>query len=111
MTDLLSLPIDHEDAQRLRNRIIRHNQELFIFLDDPSVEPINNQAEWQLRPMVIMRKLGFGNRSDLGAFNQAVIMSTVETSVFNDTDPLDIFLALLVKPLTSFVDLPKAKPP
>ena len=68
---LLSSPIEHEDTQRLRKRIIRHNQELFIFLDDPSVEPTNNRAERQLRPMVIMRKLTFGNRSDLGASNQA----------------------------------------
>lgn len=111
MTDLLSSPIEHQDTQRLRNRIIRHNQELFIFLDDPSVEPTNNRAERQLRPMVIMRKLTFGNRSDLGASNQAVIMSIVETGVLNDVEPLDIFLALSVKPLTSLVGLPKARPP
>jgi hypothetical protein len=111
MIDLLSSPIEHEDTQRLRNRIIRHNQELFIFLDDPSVEPTNNRAERQLRPMVIMRKLTFGNRSDLGALNQAVLMSIVETGVLNEVEPLDIFLALSVKPLTSLVELPKARPP
>jgi len=111
MTDLLSSPIEHEDTQRLRNRIIRHNQELFIFLDDPSIEPTNNRAERQLRPMVIMRKLMFGNRSDSGASNQALIMSIVETGVLNDVEPLDIFRALSVKHLTSFVELPKARPP
>ena len=111
MTDLLSSPIEHEDTQRLRNRIIRHNQEMFIFLDDPTIEPTNNRAERQLRPMVIMRKLTFGNRSDLGASNQAVIMSIAETGVLNDVEPLDIFLALSVKPLTSFIELPKARSP
>jgi hypothetical protein len=111
MIELLLLPLEHEDTQRLRNRIIRHNQELFIFLDNPSVEPTNNRAERQLRPMVIMRKLTFGNRSDLGALNQAVIMSIIETSVLNDVEPLDIFRALSVKPLTSLVELPKARPP
>jgi len=111
MTDLLSSPIEHEDTQRLRNRIIRHNQEMFIFLDDPTIEPTNNRAERQLRPMVIMRKLTFGNRSDLGALNQAVIMSIAETGVLNDVEPLDIFLALSVKPLTSFIELPKARSP
>jgi len=61
--------------------------------------------------MVIMRKLTFGNRSDLGASNQAVIMSIVETDVLNDVEPLGFFLALSVKPLTSLVGLPKARPP
>jgi hypothetical protein len=61
--------------------------------------------------MVIMRKLTFGNRSDFGALNQAVLMSIVETGVLNGIEPLDIFLALPVKPLTSFVKLPKARPP
>jgi regulator of replication initiation timing len=111
MTDLLSSPIEHEDTQRLRKRIIRHNQELFIFLDDLSIEPTNNRAERQLRPMVIMRKLTFGNRSESGASNQALIMSIVETGVLNDVELLDIFRALSVKPLTSFVELPKARPP
>jgi FtsZ-binding cell division protein ZapB len=111
MTDLLSSPIEHEDTQRVRNRVIRHNQELFVFLDDPSVEPTNNRAERQLRPMVIMRKLTFGNRSNLGASNQAMIMSIIETGVLNDVEPLDIFLALSVKPITSFVELPRIRPP
>jgi regulator of replication initiation timing len=111
MIDLLSSPIEHEDTQRLRNRIIRHNQELFIFLDNPSVEPTNNRAERQLRPMVIMRKLTLGNRSDLGALKQAVMMSIVETGVLNDVEPLDIFLALSTKPLASFSELPRIRPP
>ena len=104
MTDLLSSPIEHEDTQRLRNRIIRHNQELFPFLEDPSIEPTNNRAERQLRPMVIMRKLTFGNRSDSGAQNQAAIMSIVDTGVLNGIEPLDICLALSLKPLTSLIE-------
>ena len=65
----------------------------------------------QLRPMVIMRKLTFGNRSDFGASNQAAIMSVIEIGVLNDVEPLDIFLALSVKPLTSFTELPKIRSP
>lgn len=111
MTGLLSSPIEHEETQRLRNRIIKHNQELFIFLDDPSVEPTNNRAERQLRPMVIKRKLTFGNRSDSGASNEAVVMSVIETGALNGIEPLDIFRALSEKPLTSFVQMPQARPP
>jgi hypothetical protein len=58
-----------------------------------------------------MRKLTFGNRSDFGASNQAVTISIIETGVLNDVEPLDIFLALSVKPLTLPVELPGARPP
>lgn len=111
MVELVSLPLEHADTQRLRNRIMRYNQELFIFLDDPSVEPTNNRAERHLRPMVIMRKLTFGNRSDSGASNEAVLMSVVETGVLNDVKPLDIFGALSIKTLTSFGELPDPRLP
>ncbi|MCL0057169.1 hypothetical protein M1N50_02510 [Dehalococcoidia bacterium] len=58
-----------------------------------------------------MRKLTFGNRSDLGASNGAVIMSVVETGVLNEVEPLDIFRALSTKPLTSLIELPKIRSP
>ena len=64
-----------------------------------------------MRPMVIKRKLTFGNRSDLGASNEAVVMSVIETGTLNGVEPLNIFRALSEKPLTSFVQLPKARPP
>ena len=62
MMELLLLPITDKDTQRVHNRIIKHNQELFAFLDNPLVEPTNNRAERQLRPNVILRKITFGNR-------------------------------------------------
>ncbi len=111
MVELLSLPIKHEDARRIRMRIKKFNQELFTFLDNPLVEPTNNRAERQLRPMVIMRKITFGNRSALGASNQAVMMSIIQTGILNGIEPLDISLALSLKPLTSFTELPKIRSP
>jgi hypothetical protein len=91
--------------------MLEHNQELFPFLDDPLIEPTNSRAERQWWPMVIMRKLTFENRSGLGASNQAVTISIIETGVLNDVEPLDIFLALSAKPLTLPVQLPGARPP
>jgi hypothetical protein len=91
--------------------MLEHNQELFPFLDDPFIEPTNDRAERQRWPVVIMRKLTFGNRSHFRASNQAVTISIIETGVLNDVEPLDIFLALSVKPLTSLVELPGARPP
>jgi len=75
-----------------------------------SVDPTNNRAEWQLRPMVIMKKLMFGNRSDSSASDQAVVESIAETSIVNGVEPLDIFRVLSVKPLPSFVQLPESRP-
>lgn len=69
--ELLLLPGGHKDIRRIRKRIIKHHQELFVFLDNPLIEPTNNRAERQLRPNVIMRKVTFGNRSELGAENHA----------------------------------------
>jgi hypothetical protein len=66
LVELLLWPIKHKDTRRLRRRIIKHNQELFVFLDNAAVEPTNNRAVRQLRPMVIMRKVTFGNRSSSG---------------------------------------------
>jgi hypothetical protein len=45
MMELLLLPIKHKDVRRLRKRIIKYNQELFTFLDNPLVEPTNNRAK------------------------------------------------------------------
>jgi len=49
--------------------------------------------------MVVNRKLipayaGIGNRPDLGASNQAVVMNVVETGVLNGVQPLDVFRKL-----------------
>ena len=104
IVELLLLPIKHKDTWRIRKRIIKFNQELFTFLDNPLVEPTNNRAERQLRPYVIMRKITFGNRSALGASNQAVMMSIIQTGILNGIEPSNISLALSVKPLTSFTE-------
>ena len=111
LVELLLLPLKHKDTRRLRRRIIKHNQELFTFLDNPAVEPTNNRAERQLRPMVIMRKVTFGNRSALGAFNQTVMMSVIQTGVLNGIEPLDICQALSLKPLSSFLEMARPRPP
>jgi len=111
LMELLSWPIKHKDTRRLRRRIIKHNRELFVFLDNPAVEPTNNRAERQLRPMVIMWKVTFGNRSALGAFNQAVMMSVIQTGILNAIEPLDICRVLSLKPLSSFVELTRPRPP
>ena len=95
LAGLLSLAIENKDTERIRQRIIKHNNELLTFLEHPEIEPTNNRAERYLRPSVIMRKLMFGNRSDDGAHNHSVIMSIIQTGILNNIRPLDIFVGLL----------------
>ena len=111
MMELLLLPIEHKDTRRVYKRIIRYNQELFIFLDNPLVRQPIIALERQLRPKVIMRKITFGNRSVLGALNQAAMMSIIQTGILHEIKPLNILLALSVKPLTSLTELPKIRSP
>ncbi|MDA1054013.1 MAG: transposase [Planctomycetota bacterium] len=53
-----------------------------MFLDDPRVPPTNNLAERRApthrvgrRPLVVLRKITFGSRSDAGATRMAKIMT------------------------------------
>jgi len=94
MIELIQIPVENPDTQRIRERIIKHDRELFLFLDNPEVEPTNNIAERQLRPNVIMRKITFGNRSEDGAEKHQIIMSIIQTGILNRIEPLNLFLAL-----------------
>lgn len=75
------------DAARLGQRISRHRDHLFTFLDRPDVPFDNNHAERQIRPAVIIRKNSLCNRSDEGARTQAVLMSVYRTLRLRGHDP------------------------
>jgi len=111
MVELLSLAIKHKDVRRICKHIIRYNQELFTFLDNPLLRQPIIALVRQLRPKVIMRKITFGNRSSSSASNQAVMMSIIQTGILHEIKPLNILLALSVKPLTSLTELPKIRSP
>lgn len=53
--------------ESFRNRIAKQRDHLLTFLDEPSADSTNNQAERQLRHAVIARKLSCGNKTSLGA--------------------------------------------
>jgi transposase len=77
---LETLPLDHARAQRLQKRLKKYHDEWLTFIDHPEVSPTNNLAERALRPLVIMRKLTFGNRSDAGAQRLGMLASVLETA-------------------------------
>ncbi|MFH1940444.1 MAG: transposase [bacterium] len=96
---LLSQELSHKKAERLRKRLQKnHQEELYKCLFHPSSDFNNNFVERMLRPNVIMRKLTFGNRSDKGIENHAVITSLLQTAKLNNRHPQNIFYRILTKP-------------
>jgi hypothetical protein len=75
------------DASRLAARLLRHQDELFTFLDRPEADWNNNLAERLIRPAVILRKNSQCNRSQRGAATQAVLMSVYRTLKLRGHDP------------------------
>jgi transposase len=54
-------------------------ENLFLFLDDPTIPPTNNASEQALRWSVIFRKVTNGFRSDWGRDLFAAVRSVVNT--------------------------------
>lgn len=96
---LLAKELAHKKAERLRKKLKKdHQDELYTCLFHPSSDFNNNFAERQLRPNVIMRKITYGNRSEKGLKNHAVITSLLQTAKLNRHYPPEIFYRLLTQP-------------
>ncbi len=68
------------EEQTVRRRIFKQRDHLFEFLKHREVPATNNQAERQLRPAVIARKISCGNRTPKGAATWEVLTSLAVTS-------------------------------
>ena len=90
--------VEHEKARTLQARIVNHTLEWLVFLDDPRVEPTNNIAERALRPLVVVRKITFGSRSDAGARRMASLMTVGETARRHGHRASQIYFALFTRP-------------
>jgi transposase len=99
---------DDPDTRRLTERISRHRDHLFTFLDKVEVPFDNNHAERQIRPAVIIRKNQLCNRSDQGARTQAVLMSVYRTLRLRGHDPTTTIASALRQSLQTgrLPDLP-----
>lgn len=90
--------VSHKKAFTLQARLLRHQGEWLVFLDDPRVPPTNNLAERALRPLVVLRKITFGHRSHAGAERMAKIMTVGETARRHGHRASDIFFKLYTRP-------------
>jgi hypothetical protein len=78
----------------LQERINRYADCWLVFLDDPRVPPTNNHAERCLRPLVILRKITFGHRTEWGATRMARLMTIQETAKRHGRRVLDVLYRL-----------------
>jgi hypothetical protein len=91
-------PLRHPKAEAFRKRLRGPEQKhLFTCFRRPNVPPTNNQAERSLRPVVIMRKVVLGTRSEHGLENQGVLRSLFETARRQGKKPLRFFQTLFTK--------------
>jgi transposase len=95
---LCRVSLRYPKAQAFRKRLLGPEQKLlFTCFRRPHVPPTNNQAERSLRPLVIMRKVVQGTRSDKGLENHSVLRSLFETARRQGKKPHEFFLVLLTK--------------
>ncbi len=83
LTRVMALPQRGEAAERLRRRIARDREHLFLFVTDRAIAATNNACERALRPSVIFRKVTNGFRSEWGAQTYAAFRSVVSTAKAN----------------------------
>ncbi len=79
--------------EAVRRRLWKQRDHLFVFLDEPGIDPTNNLAERQLRPAVIRRKLSCGNKTPRGARTFEVLTSLAATCRQRKEDFLQLALA------------------
>lgn len=69
----------HADVKRLAKHLRHHREEWLLFLYDPEIPATNNLAERQIRPAVLLRKIGSCHRQVLHATAHEIIASLATT--------------------------------
>jgi|SRR5579862_7160546 len=85
-------------CQALAKRLLRHQDELFVFVREPGVPADNNLAERSLRPLVVSRKISGGTRSPAGSQTRITLSSLFQTWQARGLNPLHECLRLLQSP-------------
>jgi transposase len=85
-------------CQALAKRLLRHQDELFVFVREPGVPADNNLAERSLRPLVVARKISGGSRSERGSQTRMTLSSLFQTWQARGLNPLAECRRLLQSP-------------
>jgi transposase len=84
--------------RKLCARILRHLEELFVFVAEPMVPPDNNGAERSLRHLVTARKISGGTRSARGTDTKMQLSSLFGTWRAQGRNPYHACRQLLAAP-------------
>ena len=76
---LLYATEDAHPCHTLAHRLLRHQGELFAFVQVDGLAPDNNLAERSLRPVVIARKISGGTRSPQGTQTRLDLAGLIQT--------------------------------
>jgi len=75
LEELIKAAWNNAHARRLVNRLRRHQDDLFTFLNQPGVPFDNNLAERAIRAAVILGRNTYGNRSSQRANVHSILVS------------------------------------
>ncbi len=87
----------------LAKRLLRHQEELFLFVLVPDLPADNNLAERSIRPLVIMRKISGGSRSEDGSKTRLTLASLLGTGQARHLNPFTECLAARQRPASAAV--------
>lgn len=106
MADLTRAIKTHAGNERFAKFLARHLDDLFTFLRHPGVDATNWRGEQAIRPAVVNRKVWGGNRTQVGARAQSIVMSVFRTCQQRLADPF----TFICRQLTSSKPLPLPLP-
>ena len=87
--------VRHHPCNALAKRLMRHQDELFQFVVRDGVSADNNLAERAIRPLVVIRKVSGGTRSDKGTKTRLGLASLFGTWHVRGLNPFAQCLRLL----------------
>jgi transposase len=83
------------DNERLAKHLAKHRRQLFTFLKVPGLDATNWRAEQAMRLAAVNRKVWGGNRTEVGAHTQSVLMTLLATCRQQARDSIDSLSAML----------------
>ncbi len=109
MVQSVQAAAQHPGVQNIQNIFRQSASRLYHWIRHPSIPAENNQAERELRPLVIARKISFGSQSERGLQTREVLMSVLHTLTKRSRNAFDTLTraldALAVKPTRHPYDL------
>lgn len=95
---LLMADLTDPDNARMQRRLQRNRDWLFPFLYLDEAEATNGQAERQLRPMIVGRKIGACNRSEAGARAHQILASVIASARQQKQNEVDLLQQAACRP-------------